>query len=233
MSYGYDIGVPAAQAQASERALFIRRTYSHLAGAVLAFIGIEAILVHLPGIKDIVEPMQHMWWLMVLLFVGASWVANSWAQSATSRPMQYAGLALYVVVEALICLPLLYYAKTHSPDAIGTAGLLTLCVFGGLTLAVFTTRKDYSNIAPILSIGGMLAIGFVIASFIFPMSNMIVLIFCFFMVALVSATIIYQTSNVLHHYGTEQYVAASLALFASIATLFYYVLYIMSFLSRD
>ena len=33
--------------------------------------------------------------------------------------------------------------------------------------------------------------------------------------------ILYDTSNVLHHYRTDQHVAASLALFASVALLFY------------
>jgi hypothetical protein len=46
--------------------------------------------------------------------------------------------------------------------------------------------------------------------------------------------ILYDTSNVLHHYRTDQHVAASLALFASVALLFWYVLRIvMAFTSRD
>ena len=56
----------------------------------------------------------------------------------------------------------------------------------------------------------------------------------FFMIAIVAllcTTILYQTSNVLHHYYIGQHVAASLALFASVATLFYYILLI--FMSRD
>jgi ABC-2 type transport system permease protein len=39
------------------------------------------------------------------------------------------------------------------------------------------------------------------------------------MVALVGGTIVYQTSNVIHHYHPDQHVAASLALFASFATI--------------
>ena len=49
----------------------------------------------------------------------------------------------------------------------------------------------------------------------------------FAMVALVSAAILYQTSNIIHHYRTDQHVAAALALFASIATLFWYILRIL------
>jgi len=42
---------------------------------------------------------------------------------------------------------------------------------------------------------------------------------------------LFYTSNVLHHYRISQHVAAALALFASVMTLFWYVLQI--FLSRS
>lgn len=45
------------------------------------------------------------------------------------------------------------------------------------------------------------------------------------------ASILYETSNVLHCFNTRQHVAASLTLFASIALLFWYILSIFS--SRD
>jgi hypothetical protein len=55
-----------------------------------------------------------------------------------------------------------------------------------------------------------------------------------FMVVFAAAAILYDTSNVMHHYSTEQHVAASLELFASVALLFWYILQIvMSLSSRD
>ena len=51
------------------------------------------------------------------------------------------------------------------------------------------------------------------------------------MVVLASGYILYYTSNVLHQYRTDQYVAAALALFASVALLFWYVMQI--FMRRD
>ena len=44
--------------------------------------------------------------------------------------------------------------------------------------------------------------------------------------------ILYDTSNVLHHYRIGQHVAASLALFATIVTLFWYVLQLLMSLNR-
>ena len=51
------------------------------------------------------------------------------------------------------------------------------------------------------------------------------------MVAFAAAYILYYTSNILHHYRLDQHVAASLALFASVALLFWYILQL--FMNRD
>jgi FtsH-binding integral membrane protein len=50
------------------------------------------------------------------------------------------------------------------------------------------------------------------------------------MVALAGGAILYDTSNVLHHYPEDRYVAAALELFASVALMLWYVLRL--FLSR-
>jgi FtsH-binding integral membrane protein len=227
MSQGYEYGVPAAYAPADARAAFIRRTYGHLAGAILAFIALEALLIGSGAGETALGMLRggYTWLIILGAFIGVSWLANAWAQSNTSRGLQYLGLALYVGVEAVIFLPLLYIAKTVYPDAIPTAAILTLAMFGGLTAAVLITRRDFSFLGPILSIGGLIALGFIVASIFIGFS--LGLIFCFAMVALACGYIIYDTSNVLHRYRTDQHVAAALALFASVALLFYYILLIL------
>jgi FtsH-binding integral membrane protein len=235
MSYGWDYSV-AAQAAPSDRAVFIRRTYAHLAGAILAFAGLEAVLLSVVPpevIGRIFFSSPYSWLLVLLAFWGASWLAQTWAQSNTSVGLQYLGLGLYVVAEAVIFLPILLIA-THYFDknVIPTAGILTLAVFGGLTLSVFVTRKDYSFLAPVLSVGCLIALGLIVASILLGFS--LGLFFSFAMVALLSGYILYYTSNVLLHYRTDQHVAASLALFSGVATLFWYILRIVMILnSRD
>lgn len=231
MSYALDYPI-AESAPADARALFIRRTYAHLAGAVLAFIGVEYLLLNLPGIPQLALSMLTGFnWLIVLaVFMGAGWLAQMWAQSSSSPALQYAGLGLYVLVEAIIFVPLLYIAENFAPGAIQSAAVMTLAVFGGLTVTVLKTKHDFSYLGPILSIGGFLALGLIVAAVLFQFS--LGLIFSFAMVALISGYIIYYTSNILHHYRTDQHVAAALALFASVATLFWYILQI-SMMSRD
>src|SRR5205823_4511137 len=95
------------------RAAFIRRTYGHLAGSVLAFIGLEWLLLQTvtPELVFSIFGRSQFGILAVFLaFWGASWIAQVWARSETSVALQYAGLALYIVAEAVIFLPLLYIA---------------------------------------------------------------------------------------------------------------------------
>ena len=237
MSYAMEHPI-AIRAQESARATFIRRTYGHLAGAILAFTAIEFVIFGalLPTVESRMQLFQtlfsirYSWLLLVGAFVGVGWLANAWAQSNVSRGLQYAGLGLYVLAEALIFVPLLCIATSLAdPTIIPTAGIMTLAMFGGLTASVFITGKDYSFLGPVLSIGGLIALGLIIAACLFGFT--LGLVFSFAMVALVSGYIIYDTSNVLHHYRTDQYVAASLALFASVALLFYYILMILIQLS--
>lgn len=233
MSYALEHPI-VADAVPSERATFMKRTYAHLAGAILAFVGLEALLLNTPGVEEhIIRPLishgQIGWLLVLVAFMGVSWLAHSWAANATSIGTQYAGLLLYIFAEAIIFLPLLYLANRLGEGAIMSAGIMTLMVFVGLTLAVLLTGKDFSFLGPILAIGGVLALGAILVA-IFVGFNLGVG-FAFIMVAFMCGCILYETSQVMYHFRTDMHVAAALSLFASVATLFWYILQI--FMSRD
>jgi FtsH-binding integral membrane protein len=167
-------------------------------------------------------------WLLVLgLFMVVSWIADRMARSGTSRGVQYAGLALYVGIWAVLLLPLLVTAVffVNDPTLIPTAALITGVLFLGLTVIAFTTRTDFSFLRGVLVIGGFVALGLIVASILFGFT--LGLIFSVAMVGFASAAILYYTSNVLRYYRTDQYVAASVTLFASVALLFFYVLQIL------
>ena len=143
-------------------------------------------------------------------------------------------LGIYVLTEALIFLPLLTFAHiiVGDPSLIPAAALITLITFGGLTTVVFFTKADFSFLRMYLWWGGIIALGLIAASIFLGFSMGI--IFSGAMIALISGYILYDTSNVLHHYRTDQHVAAALALFASLAVLFWYVIQLLIALSgRD
>jgi FtsH-binding integral membrane protein len=231
MSYlidGYHREIVAA-APVSERVRFIRRTYSHLAGAIAAFVGIEAALLNTNLGTTLLNTMigySGSWLALMVLFVVGGFAAQVMARSRTSAGIQYAGLALYVLLEVLIFLPIIAIAEWKFPGhrLPLQAGILTLAVCSGLTLAVFISGKDFSFLGPVLWVLSLLALGLVVAAVIGGFS--LGLVYAFAMVALAAGFIIYDTSNIIHHYRTDQYVAASLNLFASVALMFWYILQI-------
>ncbi|MCP4691657.1 MAG: permease [Desulfobacterales bacterium] len=229
----YNYATPVSRAGESARSVFIRKTYQHLAVAILAFVGIEYVLINSPLAPAMARMMTsgYSWLIVLAAFMGVSYIANKWAYSSTSRGMQYAGLALFVVAEAVIFVPLLLIASLYAPDAIPMAGLFTLLLFGGLTFTAFTSGKDFSFLGGILRIGGFVALGVIGASILFGFS--LGIIFSAIMILFAAAAILYDTSNIMRHYNTDQYVAASLSLFASVALLFWYILQFLMALSSD
>jgi uncharacterized protein len=220
-------GMIAADAPVSERTAFIRKTYVHLGGAVLAFIALEAALLNSSLAQPLVRTMLggRMSWLFVLgAFMVVGWMADRWARSASSPAMQYLGLGLYVVAEAIIMLPLLYVAAWFSqdPNIIAKAGVLTGLVFVGLTGTVFFTRRDFSWLRPALMVAGFAALGLIVVSILFGFT--LGTLFAAVMVVVAAGYILYYTSNVLHHYPVGSHVAAALTLFSSVALLFWYLL---------
>ncbi len=225
--------IPAAQAGVSARAEFIMKTYAHLSVAVGAFVLIQAILLNLPGIEGLVETMigTRYGWLIVLgLFMAVSWIADGWARNATSLATQYMGLALYIVAEAIIFVPLLFIAR-QIPGVVPTAGVATLVLFAALTGVVFMTRTDFSFLRSILIFGGFAALALIVCAILFGFA--LGPIFTVAMIAFACGYILYDTSQIILHYRTDQYVAASLALFASVALLFWYILRLVMAASRD
>lgn len=224
-----------ARAQPQERALFIRKTYTHLAGAIGAFIGVEYVLFQTgiaAAFSNVVLANRFSWFAVLGAFALLGWLSSSLAARADNVGLQYTGLGIYVIAEALIFAPLVYIASRFSdPSVIPSAGILTLFLFGGLSAVVFTTGKDFSFLGGILKIGGFVVLGLIVCSVFlnFPLGG---LIFSGAMIIFASASILYSTSNVMNHYAPDQYVAAALELFASVALLFWYILQFLMSMNR-
>jgi hypothetical protein len=80
---------PAVAAPAGERAAFIRRTYLHLAGAVLACAAVDNLLLRWPGAPGLIRAMTRGYnWLIVLaLFFGRP----PWPIAGRAAPRPWGG----------------------------------------------------------------------------------------------------------------------------------------------
>ncbi|QDT65446.1 Bax inhibitor-1/YccA family protein [Calycomorphotria hydatis] len=222
----------AVDAIADARATFIRKTYLHLTSAIFVFMGLEGLFLSIAPLRDtLLVAIAGNWWISLIAFMGVSWLANWWAHNGASRSMQYAGLAIYVVAQALIFVPLLTYTAQFYPEVIPSAGLLTTVIFVGLTLTVFATGADFSFLKGLLIAGSLAIFGMILASLMFGFE--LGLLFVCGALMLVTGYILYTTSNVLHHYRTDQHVAAALALFACVAELFWWMIRLLSIFSDE
>ncbi len=226
---------PVSEASVEERSDFIWKCYAHVVAAILIFAGISAYLISSgisASIATLVFGAGSMGWLMVLgAFMLASWGASHIAHTVESTQLQYGAFALLIVAEALIFAPVLYIASTVPQFAgvIDAAAGVTLLGCAALIGVVMVTRKDFSFLRGILMWGFALAMVAIIGALLFGFE--LGTWFSVAMIGFAGAAVLYDTSNILHHYPQDRYVAASMQLFASIALMFWYVL--QFFMSRD
>lgn len=226
-----------AYADGDTRQKFIRKTYLHLAAAIALFAVIETLLIQ-AGLGKLALQLlaiNKFAWLGVLLVYGfASHFVHKWAHSSLSIEKQYMAWFAGIVIEAVIFLPMIAMALYFSKDVniLQQAAVTTIALVIGLTAVVFTTGKDFSFLRPALTIGFFVVAGLIIASIVFGFS--LGIYFCGAMIIFASGAILYETSQIQHHYNETQYVGASLSLFASVGLLFWYVLqFFMSFIGDE
>ena len=223
----------ASRATDIERTEFYKKTYSHVALGVLVFIFIEYLFLSIPFITNLAMSLiqGRMWFIMLGGFMFVTYFAEKMAINSHERSKQYIGYGLYIAAEAFIFIPMIYIAlqMTGGGDMIKQAAVLTLSLFGGLSAIVIITKKDFSFMKSALTVGSFIALGLIGAGLLFGFN--LGLWFSVGMVVLAAGSILYQTSNLVHKYSTDQYVAAALGLFASLMLMFWYILRIL--MSRD
>lgn len=217
-----------------DRVDFYKKTYSHVAGGVLAFILFEYLLLQSETVVSFMLSMTqgYKWLLLLGGFMFVTNYAESSALKTTDRSKQYMMYGLYIFAQAIIFVPLIYIALFYidaGADMLYQASVVTLGLFTGLSAVVFLTKKDFSFLRTGLTIGFFIALGLIIAGMLFGFN--LGLWFSVGMCLLAGGAILYQTSNLIKQHGVEDYVPAAIGLFASLMLLFWYVLQI--FMSRD
>ena len=227
-----------ATADANTRRNFVKKTYTTLFLAVLAFAGLLWCFMNLAPLQALLEPFVNFslsgrwnWGVVLAAFMLTSIIAERWSH-ARSRKTQYLGLGFYVLAEAVIFVPLLTIVKLVTadiiakgggePNIIRDAGIMTVAVFAMLTLSVVISKKDFSFLRSGLFVASGAAITLVVMSLVFGFN--LGLVFSGAMVLLAGGYMLYHTSQVLQHHDPEGHVAAALELFSSMALMFWYMI---------
>jgi FtsH-binding integral membrane protein len=228
-----------ADAPAADRAAFFRRTYGLVAIGFAAFAALLAIFfvgfdqrsgiafAVFAGLGSMISSLGGWSILLVMLaFWGATTVAQSLAFNRASRGTQYAGLGLYVILEALIFIPLIgyviYSTKGNASTVLLPAGIVTAGMIAGLTALVFMTNLDFSFLKVAIILGSFAALAIVIVAAIAGLS--LGAWFSIAMIVLMATVILYQTNEIKNTMETDQHVAAAFILFSSFVTLLFYVI---------
>ena len=228
-----------ADAPAADRAAFFRRTYGLVAIGFAAFAALLAIFfvgfdrqqgiafALFSGLFSMMRSLGGWSILLVMLaFWGATTVAQSLAFNRASRTSQYAGLGLYVVLEALIFIPLIGYVilstKGNASTVLVPAGIVTGGMIAGLTALVFMTNLDFSFLKVAIILGSFAALAIVLVAAIAGLS--LGAWFSIAMIVLMATVILYQTNEIKNTLETDQHVAAAFILFSSFVTLLFYVI---------
>jgi len=220
---------PVSQLSVEDRSAFIWKSYAHVVVAILAFAAIEGYLFSSGIAERFAAPMMGNWLLVMGAFIVAGWGATHVAHRVQSIQLQYAAFAGFIVLEAIIFMPMIYMAYQMNPGIIDSAAGVTILGSVGLVATAMITRKDFSFLRGMLVWGGMLALVAIVSSIIFgfQMGTW----FSVAMIGFAGAAVLYDTSNIMLHYPQDKYVAASMQLFASIAMMFWYILRL--FMSRN
>ncbi|MEL7297582.1 MAG: Bax inhibitor-1 family protein [Pseudomonadota bacterium] len=227
----YAVNQSVASLDQERRSAFIWRTYAHVVGSILAFAAISAYLYKSGISANIFQLMTGNWMIVLGAFMLAGWGANYVAHRLESAAAQYAALAVYVVMQALLFAPMFLMAlyMPEGPGIIESAATVTVVACAGLMAVAMITGKDFSFLRGMLVWGGILAMVGIFASLIFGFE--LGTWFSVAMIGFAGAAVLYDTSNILHHYPEDRHVAAALSLFASIALMFWYILRL--FMSRE
>lgn len=222
----FGAGLSAFDSPLDARLSFIRRTYLHVAGAALAFVG-ASWAIHTSGLGEAMlqwlAGSRFGWLALMGGFALLGWIAQAFARSRSSAGLQYGGLALYVAAEAFIFAPILAIAsRPQFGNTLAIAAGLTVLAFGALSTFALVTKKDFSFLGPVLFIGSLIALGVIVCGAIFGFN--LGLWFSGAMIIFAIGAVLYSTSNALHRYRTDEHVPAAIELFAAVALLFYYIL---------
>jgi FtsH-binding integral membrane protein len=215
--------MPVAELPAEARGSFLVRTYANLALAIVLFVGIEVWLFQSGLADSLVGAFSGVHWLLILGgFMVLSWLATFLAQPGVSRPLQYVGLVFYVLLQAVITVPLLDIANQTAPGTIASAAQATLGGFFLLTGVVVVTRKDFSFLRTFLVWGGIFALGAIVCAVLFKFD--LGTWFSVAMVLLAGGSILHTTSSVMRDYPENADLAAAIQLLAGVALMFWYML---------
>ncbi len=215
----------ASDVSVEERLGFLKKVYGLLAASLLS-----ATVGAFLGMGPLLPIVASMGLLSFVFFIGSFF----FLMFAQRKPgLNMVALFSFTTIAGLMIGPMLYsFVAVGAGSVVVEALALTTITFVGLTAYVFISKKDFSFMSGFLMTGLIiLIVGGLLNAFFFQ-SPMMRFAFAGAGVLLFSGFILYDTSNILRRYSTDDYVSATVALFLDVFNLFIHLLALLG-LSRD
>ena len=224
---GWEARQESAGAVGLERLAFVRKVYTLLFVGLMICAGCVYVSYSNPAV--FFKARIGRW-------IGAGLLLIISAFSETlrrKRPWNYGLLISVTAMLGLACGPAFVLIQAKGAGAVLLqAFILTAGIVGGLTAYVWMSRKDFSFLGGFLTVG---LLGIILASVVYmfiPGASGLGFAIACVGVVIMAGFVLYDTSNILKRYDTDEYVAGALDLFLDFFMMFWYIVRIL-LASRD
>jgi modulator of FtsH protease len=212
----------AAQASVAERLSFIRKVYALFFAATL--FGIGGVLLGFAFPPLMIAAAQHPW---IALFIMIGGVMGAQAVRHV-HGVNLLALFGFTTLTGIIISPVLWIISLDNPASIIQAGVLTVGIFGGLTAYVFISKRDFSFLRGMVVTGLIVVILAGLLNVLIVGSSALGFAVAAATLLLFTGFVLYDTSNIIRHYPTNEYVAGALSLYLDVFNIFLALLRILN-----
>jgi FtsH-binding integral membrane protein len=224
-----------AESDGTARRSFITATYVNLLLGVIAFVIANYLLIASGAAAVITRFFYGNIWVSVVAALVFGFITTfflSFTASNSNKGIQYLGLFAFAGLEALFVVPVIFIASTYNAALLMPAAAFTLGFFLLMTGIVYYTGIDFNFLRSFLMFGGIASLVILLVSLLTGFN--LGIFFTGFLILLSCGYILYDTSNILNNYPTDQPVAAATALLGSIVMLFVNILqFLMQFFNNN
>lgn len=212
----------AGEVSLEERVAFIRKVYALFFVGILFAVG--GVMLGFAFPPMMIAAAQHPWIMLILMIGGVMG-----AQAVRHVPgVNLAALFGFTTLTGVIISPLLYIVGKNNPASIFQAGVLTVGIFGGLTAYVFLSNRDFSFLRGMVIVGLIVVVLAGLLNVLFVGSLGLGFALAVATLLLFAGFVLYDTSNIIRRYPTNEYVSGALALYLDALNIFLALLRILN-----
>ncbi len=212
-----------AQALPDVRAEFIRKVYNLFFLSMIVTVGVGV------GCATVAPAMIGM---LMPLMIGGLVVGLIMSFTRSIPGVNLGMLILYSAIQGAILGPLLTLLNRVAPGIPLQAAVMTVAVFGGLSLYAMQSKKDFSYLGGMLCIAAVaLLIGGIVMMFV--QSSLLSMLYASAGILIFGGFVLYDTSQIIHKLTPDEAVGGAISLYLDFIGLFYMILRLLMELNRS